>query len=246
LTTQFKDHFSGHSDSYAEFRPVYPASLFAYLASECAAHDCAWDCATGNGQAARSLVAHFKKVIASDASAEQIANAQSFPGVEFRSASAEDSGLDAKSIDLITVAQAMHWFDIEKFFVEADRVLKPGGILAVWCYRNCEMDPQCMETINNIFAEVEDYWAPERDIVESGYAGIEFPFTPLLPDPFEMRLSWTAADMLGYMRTWSAAQRYMREHGADPVSKHEAELVRRWGAGARDVCWPFELKISRK
>ena len=103
-----------------------------------------------------------------------------------------------------------------------------------------------MATINNIFAEVEDYWAPERDIVESGYAGIAFPFTPLTHDPFEMRLSWTAANMLGYMRTWSASRRYWRETGADPVSKHEGELVRRWGSGTREVCWPFALKISRK
>ena len=246
MSNRFKDHFSGHSGSYAEFRPRYPETLFEYIASQCAGHDRAWDCATGNGQAARSLTAHFKNVIATDASDEQIANAKPCVGVHFHTAVAEDCGLQESSVDLVTVAQAMHWFDIDKFFAEADRVLKPGGILAVWCYTNCVMDPACMESINKMFAEVEDYWAPERDIVESGYAGIVFPFTPIFPDCFEMRLPRTAADMLGYMRTWSASQRYMQENGTDPMSKHEAELVQHWGPQARDVRWPIELKISRK
>lgn len=225
---------------------MYPISLFEYLASQCPARDRAWDCATGSGQAARSLNTLFSNVIATDASEQQIANARSCDGVDFRQASAEDSGLDDSSVDLITVAQAMHWFDIDSFFVEANRVLKPGGILAVWCYRNCVMDPDCMETIADIFAEVERYWPPERDIVESGYANIEFPFQPLEPDNFEMRLSWSAADMLGYMRTWSASQRYMRENGNDPIAKFEVELMQRWGSGEREVCWPFELKVRQK
>ena len=135
---------------------MYPATLFTYLASQCTAHDRAWDCATGNGQAARSLATHFTAVIATDASEQQISNAQTCNGVSFRTAAAEDSGLDAASIDLVTVAQALHWFDIDRFFEEVNRVLKPGGILAVWCYQNCPLICACSGLM---YAGVPITWA---------------------------------------------------------------------------------------
>jgi SAM-dependent methyltransferase len=242
----FKDLFSGHSGSYAEFRPSYPTSLFDYLASQCSRCDTAWDCATGNGQAARSLAAHFSRVIATDASEQQLSNAPSCDSVEYKVAVAEQSGLEDESVDLISVAQALHWFNIERFFAETERVLKPGGVLAVWCYDNCVMDGACDETIKDIFAEVEPYWQPERDIVESHYAGVAFPFVALEPDEFEICMHWTAAELLGYMRTWSASQEYMRTKGVDPTSRYVGDLIARWGLGKRQVRWPITLKISRK
>ncbi len=242
----FKDHFSGHAGSYAAHRPSYPKSLFAFLASSCVDHELAWDCATGNGQAARSLTPFFDRVIATDASEQQIASAEQHPNIEFRMALAETSGLDANSIDLITVAQALHWFDIDAFFADACRILKPGGVLAVWSYERCLVNLQCNEVIERVFAEVEEYWPPERDIVDGHYSSITMPLPEIQIDPFEMQLDWTAAEMLAYMRTWSASRCYMQVNHSDPVALYEQELQQKWGAGKRDLRWPLTIKVSRK
>ncbi len=161
-------------------------------------------------------------------------------------APAEASGLRAGSIDLITVAQALHWFDIDRFFTEAIRVLKPGGVLSFWCYERCKIDGKCSEIIEKVFAEVEPYWPPERDIVESGYRDIRMPVPELAVEEFEMYASWTAADMLGYMRTWSATQRYISERGDDPTMGFCAELAAAWGSARRTVKWPITLRAGRK
>lgn len=243
--TSFKDHFSGHAGSYAEFRPGYPESLFAYLAAQCVGHELAWDCATGNGQAARSLAPYFSKIIATDASAEQIASANTHTKIDFRVAPAESSGLDTASVNLVTVAQALHWFDIDQFFTEAMRVLKPGGVLAVWCYEHCHVDAACDETIERVFTETDAYWPPERKIVDDRYQGIRFPVAELPAEAFSMSAFWTANDMLGYMRTWSASQRYLAASGKESTAPWEDELQQRWGSGAREVKWPITLRAGK-
>jgi SAM-dependent methyltransferase len=161
-------------------------------------------------------------------------------------APAESSGLDAESVDLITVAQALHWFDIEGFFAEAERVLKRGGILSFWCYERCRVDLAVDALIESIFTEVESYWPPERDIVENRYAGIESPFPAIPTDSFSMTVEWGVEDMLGYVRTWSASQRYMADRSSDPTALHNAELRAAWGDGRRTVIWPITLKAGRK
>lgn len=159
----FKDHFSEIAARYAEFRPTYPAELFDWLASLCEEHETAWDCATGSGQAAAGLSKHFRKIIATDASAEQIAHAGGPNNVSFRVAPAEASGLADRSIDLVTVAQAAHWFDLTKFFAEAQRVLNPGGVLALWGYGRLDL-PAGMDAIfQRFYSEtVGPYWPPRR------------------------------------------------------------------------------------
>ena len=166
--------------------------------------------------------------------------------LEFRQATAEHSGLDASSVDLITVAQAMHWFDIANFFTEARRVLRIGGVLAFWCYARNRVNHDCDSIISRMFAEVEDFWPPERAIVENNYRDIEMPFEELAAPPFDMSVLWTADDILGYFRTWSASQRYMRELQADPVAKIEADLRLAWGPLRREVRWPLALRLGRK
>jgi SAM-dependent methyltransferase len=242
----FKDHFSGHAGSYAAARPVYPESLFACLATLCTGHDIAWDCATGSGQAARSLAPFFDKVLATDASQEQIASAEAHPKIEFRVATAEDSGLDADSVDLITVAQALHWFDFDAFFAEACRVLKPGGVLAAWSYERTSLPPECKHIIEKAYTETKSYWPPERQLVENHYRDITMPMPEIPVESFEMRLDWTVEQMLAYMRTWSGTQRYQRAKGSDPIALFEQELRQAWGAGKRDVRWPLTLKVGRK
>jgi SAM-dependent methyltransferase len=184
--------------------------------------------------------------VATDASDQQIGSADAHRKIEFRVAPAESSGIDAESVDLITVAQALHWFDIERFFDEARRVLKSGGVLAFWSYERCLIDPACDGAIEKVFAEVEPYWPPERDIVEDHYRSITMPLPEIAVEQFEMQVDWIADDMLSYMRTWSATQRYMQANGSDPVALYARQLKDQWGSGKRDVRWPLTLKVGGK
>jgi SAM-dependent methyltransferase len=241
----FKDHFSAHAGSYARSRPGYPDTLFHFLAATAARQELAWDCATGNGQAAVSLARHFTRVVATDASVTQIAAAQADAGVEYRVVAAEDSGLDAASVDLISVAQALHWFDTGRFFAEAERVLRPGGVLAVWCYGICTVTGKCDRYIQKLYNDLEAYWPAERRLVETSYRDIALPMTPVECPAFSMTVLWNADAMLDYLGTWSACQRCRRESGADPTETVAAGLRAAWGEGARPVSWPLSMKASR-
>ena len=246
MTPAFKDHFSTQSESYAQYRPTYPTGLFEYLSEIAAGHGAAWDCATGNGQAAIALTAHFENVIATDASQAQIDAAITHPKIDYRVASAESSGLGGDAVDLITVGQAFHWFDEVAFFKEARRVLKGDGVLAIWCYELCAVNAECDAIVATLYGEIVDqYWPPERTLIEQGYVGVEMPGLVLPVPDFQMTLSWHASDMIGYLRTWSACQRYEAERGKDPVSEIEAQLLAAWGKRMRRVVWPLTIKASR-
>jgi len=245
--TEFKDHFSGHADAYARFRPDYPPELYAWLAEIAPARDRAWDCATGNGQAAVALAEHFGEVIATDASEKQIRSAFPHPRVAYRTSPAEDSGIESASVDLVTVAQALHWFDIPRFFAETGRVLKPGGVLAVWAYAVFRATPEIDAVVDRLYRDiVGPYWPPDRAMIEQGYAGVEMPFRPVDAPPFFMRKAWTADDAAGYMGTWSATRGYVAAHGTDPVDLVRDDLRRAWGDAPREVKWPLVLMVSRK
>ena len=241
----FKDHFSAQSAGYARHRPRYPHSLFGFLAG-LGGRRLAWDCATGNGQAAFALAGHFDRVIATDASSAQIDAAIAHPGVSYRVAAAEESGLEADTVDLVAVGQALHWFDTALFFAEASRVLVAGGCIAAWCYELCTVSPDCDAVVNRLYTEITGpFWPPERRLIEERYAGIDFPGTAIEAPAFEMSAQWAVDDMLGYLRTWSACQRYRRRHGDDPVGLVEDDLRTAWGRDLRMVCWPLTVKVSR-
>ncbi|MGB5354156.1 MAG: class I SAM-dependent methyltransferase [Woeseia sp.] len=247
MTTQnFKDHFSGHAAAYASARPTYPDALFEFLASSCRARDCAWDCATGNGQAALQLARHFTKVIATDASEQQVLASTPHERISYRVAAAESSGLADASVDLVTVAQALHWFDVDQFFVEAARVLTSGGVLAVWGYGLCQVTPAVDRIVLDLYDELDPYWPAERSIVDSGYSGISLPFAALDCPVFSMHVDWDAAAMLAYLETWSATQRCRADTGREPVKAIAAALRAAWGQGSRAVHWPLFLKASRQ
>lgn len=245
----FKDHFSGHASDYARFRPRYPAELFDYLARIAPGRDRAWDCATGNGQAAVALAEHFARVIATDASAQQIANAEPHARVEYRVAPAELSGLHSESVDLVTVAQALHWFDIPAFFDEAHRVLRAGGIVAVWAYNLVTISPDIDALMLHFYRETTGpFWPAERDIVEAGYRTIVFPFEEITPPDIAMEAEWNLEQVLGYLRTWSATQKFIAARGFDPVDGVAREILRLWPKSEerKRVAWPLALRVGRR
>ncbi|MEO8189266.1 MAG: class I SAM-dependent methyltransferase [Acidobacteriota bacterium] len=244
----FPDHFSGHASDYARHRPDYPESLFDFLAAASPARRLAWDCATGSGQAAMPLAARFDHVIATDASEKQIAEGGPDPRIDYRVAPAEESSVADRSVDLITVAQALHWFDRHRFWKEAERVLVPRGVIAVWAYDLPSVSGPVDPVVRRLAREVVGPWWPaERRIVDEGYGRLEFPFEELPAPAFRMQKSWTLADLLGYLRTWSATRRYLAAQGEDAVSLVERELSAAWGDSQtpRSLTWPIDLRVGR-
>jgi SAM-dependent methyltransferase len=245
----FKDHFSGHADAYREARPTYPDALFDWLAAQAPQRELVWDAGCGNGQASCALAQYFERVVATDPSARQIAQAVPHPRVEYRVEPAEHSSLADASVDLVGVAQALHWFDFAAFFAEVHRVLKPNGVFAAWSYADCHVDPAVDVAIGRAYADLTGpYWPPERAHVDDGYARIDIPFEPVVAPPFEMVAHWNAAQLLAYLRSWSATQRYLKANGRDPIAEVEDELLRAWGdpTQVRDVRWVFHLRVARK
>lgn len=247
MTTEFKDHFSGHAADYRAFRPEYPPELFAFLASVAPTRELAWDCGTGSGQAAVGLAAHFAKVFATDASAEQVKHAEPHPRVEYAVAPAERCPLPDHVADLVTVAQALHWFDFDRFYAEVWRVCKPGGVFAATCYYAPGVNPVVDPVLRRWEDFIRPYWTSERKWVDDGFRTIPFPF-PEIPAPhFELTIETDLRGFLGYLGTWSAAKQYAKAHQADPLDRIAPEFAAGWGdpATVRTVRWDFALRLGR-
>ena len=248
MGTGFQDHFSTRADQYAAFRPMYPAALYQWLASQVIRQEAAWDCATGNGQAALGLAPFFQHVFATDASAAQLAQAAPRDNVEYRVATAESSGLASHSVDLVTVAQSAHWFDRPRFFAEVARVARPGSVLALWMYNLMRSEPAVDRVIGRLYSEiVGPFWPGDRVLIDTDYRTIEIPFPEYEPPVFNMTADWSGDHLLGYLRTWSAVTRYLAAKGHDPVALVEAELLVAWGGRAvvKTVRWPLRLRTAR-
>ncbi|HRD64669.1 MAG TPA: class I SAM-dependent methyltransferase [Candidatus Competibacter sp.] len=249
MSDTFTDHFASVAADYAGFRPTYPAKLFAWLADIAPGRTLAWDCAAGSGQASRDLALHFERVVATDASSAQIAAAMPQPGVEYRVAAAEASGLPDAAVDLVAVAQALHWLDLDRFYAETRRVLKPGGILAVWSYGVLSVEGATANAQVEAFYRdtVGPYWPPERRLVESGYRTLPFPFAEIPAPAFDMEAHWTLSELLGYIRSWSATGRYIAERGHDPVAPLATELSPLWTPphDRRRVTWPLAVRVGK-
>lgn len=247
----FADHFSARAGGYAAFRPDYPTELVDWVASLAPSRALAWDCATGSGQAAVALAERFERVVATDASAAQIASARPHPRVAYRVARAEASGLEAASAGLVTVAQALHWLDVPAFWSEVRRVLAPRGAVAAWGYGNPRLDDaRADRVLTRFLAEtVGPDWPPERAILLDGYRSLPFPFEEVREAPrFELTRAWTLDELLGYVSTWSATARHAERTGRDPLPELAEALRPLWpaGDGSRStVRWPITLRAGR-
>ncbi len=246
---RFEDHFSKQSQTYAQYRPKYPEEIYAYLASLAPERSLAWDCGTGNGQAAVGLANYFDKVFATDASAEQISRAYPHPKVDYHTEPAEHISLPDSSADLVTVAVAIHWFNFDEFYREVMRVLKPNGILAAWTYNLTEISPEIDAIIKDYyFNTLNGFWPNRIRYLEEGYKTIPFPFEEITPPPFEMKANWTLDQFAGFLNSWSATQRYQEQKGRHPLEDVWGDLVSAWGneKETRVVHWPLHFRIGKK
>ena len=249
MKLEFKDHFSENSEEYNKFRPKYPAELFAYLASVSKQHQKTWDCATGTGQSALSLSEYYSTVIATDASKIQIENAEKKQGVVYQLATAENSNIDGCSVDLITVAQACHWFNIDAFAKEANRVLKKQGIVAIWSYNLLTIQEDIDEIISCLYHDIlGEYWPVERKMVEDGYKNIQLPFKEIETPLFTMSAKWNLYQLTGYLCTWSATSKYKKKCGINPVEIVYDRLADLWGKPETEllVKWPLSIRLWQK
>jgi ubiquinone/menaquinone biosynthesis C-methylase UbiE len=246
---QFKDYFSAQADTYAKYRPKYPEEMFAFLSSLCPEHELAWDCATGNGQAANSLVNYFNKVIATDASDKQLSNAKPHEKIEYRLALAEDSSITPGSVDLVTVAAAVHWFDFDKFYKEVNRVLKPKGVIAVWTYNDALINDKVNIAMEKLHRDIlGSYWPKESRVVMNRYKDLPFPFERTTTPKFSYESKMDLNMLEGYLLTWSASQRYINDKGKNPVDEIRDELTAAWGNAneVKKVVWELTLIVGRK
>lgn len=246
---EFADHFSRLSARYAAFRPRYPEALFDAIARLIPRDEQVWDCATGTGQAAVPLAQRFRRVLATDASRQQIRSAAVHAGVRYLVSTAEAAPLADASVGLVTVGQALHWLDLPRFYAEVRRVLRPGGLFVAWTYGAQRVDGGPIDSVIGAFYEevIGPWWPPERRWVEAGYRTIDFPFEEVTVESGPMVEDWGLAQLLGYVSTWSAVARCREETGRDPLLELETRLEPLWGdpAARRRVEWPIAVRAGR-
>jgi len=245
----FADHFSGQAEGYARHRPGYPEALFGALAEMSSGRLRAWDCGCGNGQVARGLAAHFGEVVASDPSATQLEQRDTAHAIDYLQALAAPAPLATASCDLIAVGQALHWFPFDAFYAEARRVLRPGGVLAGWCYSLLRITPPIDTLINRFYRDrLGPWWPAERALVDGGYRDLPFPFTELKAPSLTIEVDWNLAQLGGYFATWSAYRRCRDETGLDPLPGLLTQLSVPWGdpQQPRRVRWPLHFRVGRR
>ena len=238
--------FGPQAERYAVHRPAYPLALFHYLAVTSRQTQLAWDCATGNGQAAIGLATRFARVIASDASREMIAHAPPHPRVTYREAR-YDSGIASGTCDLVTVAQALHWLDLDPFLAEVRRVLTPRGVFAAWCYALCRVAPAIDEVVDVFYrVTLGPYWPVQRRHVDDGYRSIALPLDELVAPPIVMAHEWSLMQLASYLRTWSAVGQLRAARGDEPLLAFEDALRGEWGNPGlrRLVTFPLSFRVG--
>ena len=240
--------FATEAAQYAHLRPTYPEILFAFLSKTVTSREVAWDCATGNGQAATHLARYFGRVIATDESAQMIGQAPRHPRIEYRVSEAEDSDIDADSVDLVTVASAIHWFDLGRFYAEVRRVVRSGGVIAAWTYYTPVFGNNVDAIIERLAHDIlADYWDQRLHYVVDEFHDLPFPFEPIDAPPFRTDMRWNMEDLLGYFETWSSSVKYRQDKGARPTDLIKDDLAQVWGAPGQkqDVHFPLYMRLGR-
>ena len=241
------DRFSDHAADYARYRIDYPGELYDYILAQVPTRQRVWDCATGNGQAAVALANYFDEVDATDLSDKQLANAVRRPNIEYQTAQAEASPFADETFDLVTVGQALHWFDVPAFHQEVKRVLKPNGVIAEWGYGLNQVNAPIDALVRFIYTDiVGPFWDPMRRHIETEYRNLPFDFSQPRRARFVARREWLVEWYMNYLRTWSAVQAFRKKNGYDPIDQFADDLRRHWGPHPREVRFPIFLRMGVK
>ncbi|QHT68268.1 class I SAM-dependent methyltransferase [Rhodocytophaga rosea] len=241
------DNFSAQSAQYLQFRPVYPQALLDFVITQVHSKKAAWDCGTGNGQVAIQLASSFGRVSATDISAAQLSQAPALPNLTYLQTRAEQTPFEPDSFDLITVAQAIHWFDFERFYQEVNRTGRKGGILAVWGYGLLQVNPEIDRVLMPFYKEkIGPYWDKERKYIDDHYQTIPFPFREIQAPTFAIQVQWDLSELTGYLQTWSSVQKYIFAHGENPVQALLLELRTHWllPEEKKQVTFPLFMRIG--
>jgi len=242
-----KDNFSAQAKAYAQYRPYYPPEMIAYIVSLVTNNDAALDVATGNGQVAAQLAKYFKEVYGTDISEKQLQNATQSPNITYKVERAEVTHFGESQFDLITVAQAIHWFDFDAFYKEVNRILKPDGVFAVLGYGLFSTNTDTDKILHKFYYDiVGPYWDAERRYLDENYATIPFPFNEVETQKFTNHFTWTLEQLTGYLETWSATQHYIKKNGSNPIDIIRAELQQSWEKSDKNVTFPLLLRVGKK
>lgn len=242
-----KDYFSTQSDKYAKYRPTYPADFFDYLNSIVPNKQNAWDCGTGNGQVAFELSKTFNNVFATDISQSQIDNALNADNITYSVQPAENTNFNNGLFDLIVVAQAIHWFDFEKFYTEVNRTAKDNSLLCVVGYGKLKISQQIDNVIIDFYDNViGNYWDKERKYIDGNYKDIPFPFNEMKTPDFVNKQYWTLEHLIGYLNTWSAVKHFIKQNNYNPIDKLQKDIEQIWdNKQPKLVQFPLLLRIGR-
>lgn len=242
------EYFNVRSNDYKKYRPVYPKELFEFLADIAPANDLAWDCGCGTGQATAALSDYFDKVTGTDDSEGQIKNAIKKQNIIYKVISEETSGFKDNSVDLVTCAQSLHWLTLNKLYKEVKRVLKPGGIIAVWTYNLFRVNKEIDSLIDKFYFDIiYSYWPEQRKHVESKYKELDFPFNKRPAPQFSMEAEWNIDQLIGYLNTWTGVQNYIEFEAFNPLEFIEKELQTIWkkNKSKKKILWPLTLKVGK-
>jgi hypothetical protein len=241
-----KDLFSDYANEYAAFRPTYPAALYEFIFKHLNQFDKAWDCGTGNGQVAHAISTNFKTVFATDISQTQIDRAIAKSNIIYQKCSAESTGFPVNSFDLITVGQAVHWFDRDKFYKECKRVGKQNSIIACFGYSPVRLNDTFDKLIDDFYYnKIFDYWETERSIVEDQYTNLPFPFIEIKTPGFAIELSWSLNEVEGYLNTWSSVKKFIKEKGFNPVIDLMEKIKPLWNTERQTINFPVFIRLGR-
>lgn len=248
--TDARNTFAKQSGAYAVARPRYPAGLYDWIQSQCERHDSAWDCATGNGQAAIDLARRFARVYASDISPEQVGHGSPAQNIVYSVESAEQTSYPDGEFDLVAVAQALHWFDYARFWPEVSRVARPGALFCAWGYAWFSCDPEILnEVVLPFRALIEPFWAANNRLLWHGYRSeeISFPYKRIETPRFTIELDWNVPELIAYMQTWSASKRAAEDDaaGAELSQLTDSALTRLAGFPRFTVSMPIEMVAGR-